>query len=58
MTIPDPPDPREQLDRDQPGGLVESGAADIPGVQDRGPADAEEEAEGTRPFGVEQDAGD
>jgi len=38
------PDPR------QAGGLVESGAADIPGVQDAGPADVEEEAEGAQPF--------
>jgi hypothetical protein len=39
------PDPREGVDPRNPGGLVEGGPADIPGVQDRGPADAEEEAE-------------
>ncbi|SEQ06114.1 hypothetical protein [Microlunatus flavus] len=39
------PDPREGLDREHPGGLIEGGAADIPGVQDLGPADADEERE-------------
>ena len=39
------PDPREGLDREHPGGLIEGGQADIPGVQDLGPADADEEAE-------------
>ena len=39
------PDPREGLDREHPGGLIEGGQADIPGVQDRGPADADEETE-------------
>lgn len=39
------PDPREGLDREHPGGLIEGGQADVPGVQDRGPADADEEAE-------------
>ena len=39
------PDPREGLDREHPGGLIEGGQADIPGVQDRGPADADEESE-------------
>jgi hypothetical protein len=55
-TEPEPRDePQAQLDpeairRAQTQGLVETGAADIPGVQDRGPADADEEAEGARPF--------
>lgn len=40
------------------GGLVESGAADIPGVQDAGPADVEEEAEGARPFSDHPDGND
>lgn len=39
------PDPRKGLDREHPGGLIEGGQADIPGVQDLGPADADEEAE-------------
>ena len=39
------PDPREGLDREHPGGLIDGGPADIPGVQDRSPADAAEEAE-------------
>ena len=39
------PDPREGHDREHPGGLIEGGQADIPGVQDLGPADADEEAE-------------
>ena len=43
------PDP-EAIRRAQTEGLVETGAADIPGVQDLGPADADEEAEGARPF--------
>ncbi|GAA3569606.1 hypothetical protein GCM10022197_27390 [Microlunatus spumicola] len=46
------PDPEAQTlpDPQQAGGLVESGAADIPGVQDAGPADVEEEVEGAQPF--------
>jgi hypothetical protein len=43
------PDP-ETIRRAQTEGLVETGAADIPGVQDLGPADADEEAEGAPPF--------
>jgi hypothetical protein len=43
------PDP-ETIRRAQTEGLVETGAADIPGVQDLGPADADEEAEGAQPF--------
>ena len=46
---PAQPDP-EAIHRAQTQGLVETGAADIPGVQDLGPADADEEAEGARPF--------
>jgi hypothetical protein len=41
------PDP-EAIHRAQTQGLVETGPADIPGVQDLGPADADEEAEGAR----------
>ena len=37
------PDPRVGLDPEHPGGLVEGGQADIPGVQDEGPADRESE---------------
>ena len=43
-------EPRPLPDPQQTGGLVETGPADIPGVQDLGPADADEEAEGARPF--------
>jgi hypothetical protein len=43
------PDP-ETIHRAQTEGLVETGTADIPGVQDLGPADADEEAEGARKF--------
>ena len=43
------PDP-EAIRKAQTQGLVETGPADIPGVQDLGPADADEEAEGARPF--------
>jgi hypothetical protein len=46
MTVPDP-DPRAGLDPRAPGGLVEGGPADIPGVQDRGAADAAEQTEPT-----------
>ncbi len=46
---PAQPDP-EAIRRAQTQGLVETGTADIPGVQDLGPADADEEAEGARPF--------
>jgi len=44
-----PTDP-EAIHEAQTQGLVETGPADIPGVQDLGPADADEEAEGARPF--------
>lgn len=37
------PDPREGLDPQNPGGLIEGGQADVPGVQDVGPADADAE---------------
>jgi hypothetical protein len=51
---PAQPDP-EAIRRAQTEGLVETGPADIPGVQDLGPADADEEAEGARPFTQETD---
>ena len=51
------PDPREGLDREHPGGLIEGGQADIPGVQDLGPADADEEAEAAQESGTGGTAG-
>jgi hypothetical protein len=49
---------RRQAQPEQGEGLVESGPADIPGVQDAGPADVEEEAEGARPFSDRPDGRD
>jgi hypothetical protein len=45
MTTPPDPDPREAADQAHPGGLIEGGPQSIPGVQDRGPADADAEQE-------------
>ena len=42
--------PQAQPDPRATGGLVESGPADIPGVQDAGPADVDAESEGAHPF--------
>ncbi len=39
------PDPREGVDPANPGGLIEGGPADIPGLQDRSVADAAAKAE-------------
>lgn len=44
MTVPDP-DPREVVDPGSPGGLIDGGPAELPGVQDRGPSDADAEDE-------------
>lgn len=30
------PDPRQLVDPDDPGGLIDGGAVEMPGVQDRG----------------------
>ena len=43
-TVPEP-DPREAADQGNPGGLIDGGPQSIPGVQDRGPADADAEQE-------------
>ena len=48
MTVAEP-DPREGVDPAHPGGLVEGGTPEIPGVQDLGPSDADAEDEGAGP---------
>ena len=52
MSTPPDPDPREGADQAHPGGLIDGGPQSIPGVQDRGPADADAEQEdGAEPVG-------
>jgi hypothetical protein len=53
------PDPKQtrppQADPEQNEGLVQTGPADIVGVQDLGPADAEAESEGAPSFGEREE---